>query len=126
MTVKIAKEFKIEFEERTIPSDADVEEVVAELTPALPEARLRACAASCKPKVRNVLLRLAENEEELPIIAMLFWMIIIGRHCTPRWCSLPAGLRWRGNRRRAMVDKIARGGGKSRDYLSANTRSIQS
>ena len=38
---KIAKEFKIEFEERTIPSDADVEAVVAERTTALLEARLR-------------------------------------------------------------------------------------
>ena len=71
---KIAKEFKIEFEERTIPSDADVEAVVAERTTALLEARLRQRdklqterSLRFTPLARN----LADNEEELPIITML-------------------------------------------------------
>jgi ATP-dependent RNA helicase DeaD len=71
---KIAKEFKIEFEERTIPSDADVEAVVAERTTALLEGRLRQRdklqterSHRFAPLARN----LADNEEELPIITML-------------------------------------------------------
>jgi len=71
---KIAKEFKIKFEERTIPSDEDVEAVVAERTTALLEARLRLRdklqterSQRFAPLARN----LAENEEELPIITML-------------------------------------------------------
>jgi ATP-dependent RNA helicase DeaD len=71
---KIAKEFKIEFEERTIPSDADVEAVVAERTTALLEARLRQrdkLQTERSLRFAPLARSLAENEEELPIITML-------------------------------------------------------
>jgi ATP-dependent RNA helicase DeaD len=71
---KIAKEFKIEFEERTIPSDADVEAVVAERTTALLEARLRQrdnLQTERSHRFTPLARSLAENEEELPIITML-------------------------------------------------------
>ena len=71
---KIAKEFKIEFEERTIPSDADVEAVVAERTTALLEARLRQrdkLQTERSLRFAPLARTLAENEEELPIITML-------------------------------------------------------
>ena len=71
---KIAKEFKIEFEERTIPSDADVEAVVAERTTALLEARLRLrdkLQTERSQRFAPLARSLAENEEELPIITML-------------------------------------------------------
>jgi ATP-dependent RNA helicase DeaD len=71
---KIAKEFKIEFEERTIPSDADVEAVVAERTTALLEARLRQrdkLQTERSLRFDPLARTLAENEEELPIITML-------------------------------------------------------
>jgi ATP-dependent RNA helicase DeaD len=71
---KIAKEFKIEFEERTIPSDADVEAVVAERTTALLEARLRQrdkLQTERSQRFAPLARSLAENEEELPIITML-------------------------------------------------------
>jgi ATP-dependent RNA helicase DeaD len=71
---KIAKEFKIEFEERTIPSDADVEAVVAERTTALLEARLRQrdkLQTERSNRFAPLARSLAENEEELPIITML-------------------------------------------------------
>ena len=71
---KIAKEFKIEFEERTIPSDSDVEAVVAERTTALLEARLRLrdkLQTERSQRFAPLARSLAENEEELPIITML-------------------------------------------------------
>jgi ATP-dependent RNA helicase DeaD len=71
---KIAKEFKIEFEERTIPSDADVEAVVAERTTALLEARLRLrdkLQTERSQRFAPLARSLVENEEELPIITML-------------------------------------------------------
>jgi ATP-dependent RNA helicase DeaD len=71
---KIAKEFKIEFEERTIPSDADVEAVVAERTTALLEARLRQrdkLQTERSHRFAPLAHSLVENEEELPIITML-------------------------------------------------------
>jgi ATP-dependent RNA helicase DeaD len=71
---KIAKEFKIEFEERTIPSDADVEAVVAERTTALLEARLRLrdkLQTERSQRFAPLARSLAESEEELPIITML-------------------------------------------------------
>jgi ATP-dependent RNA helicase DeaD len=71
---KIAKEFRIDFEERTIPSDADVEVVVAERTTALLEARLRQrdkLQTERSHRFDPLARSLAENEEELPIITML-------------------------------------------------------
>jgi ATP-dependent RNA helicase DeaD len=71
---RIAKEFKIGFEERTIPSDADVEVIVAERTTALLEARLRQrdkLQTERSHRFAPLARSLAENEEELPIITML-------------------------------------------------------
>ncbi len=71
---RIARAYSIPFEERPIPSDADVAVIVAERTTALLEARLRSRdklqterSQRFTPLARN----LAENEEELPIITML-------------------------------------------------------
>jgi len=89
---KIAKEFKIEFEERTIPSDADVEAVVAERTTALLEARLRLrdkLQTERSQRFAPLARSLAESEEELPIITMLL-DDYYSKRCTPRWCSLRA------------------------------------
>jgi ATP-dependent RNA helicase DeaD len=71
---KIAKTFSIPFEERTIPSDADVANIVAERTTALLEARLRSRDKLQSERSRRftpLASSLAESEEELPIIAML-------------------------------------------------------
>jgi ATP-dependent RNA helicase DeaD len=71
---KIAKTFSIPFEERTIPSDADVAAVVAERTTALLETRLRGRDKLQSERSRRftpLARSLAESEEELPIIAML-------------------------------------------------------
>ena len=71
---KIAREFKIPFEERTIPSDADVAVVVAERTTALLEARLRDRDKLQSERSRRfapLAQNLASSEEELPIITML-------------------------------------------------------
>jgi ATP-dependent RNA helicase DeaD len=71
---KIAREFSIPFEERTIPSDADVEAVVAERTTALLEARLRLrdkLQTERSHRFAPLARSFAENEEELPIITML-------------------------------------------------------
>jgi ATP-dependent RNA helicase DeaD len=71
---KIAKTFSIPFEERTIPSDADVAAVVAERTTALLETRLRGRDKLQSERSRRftpLARSLADNEEELPIIAML-------------------------------------------------------
>jgi ATP-dependent RNA helicase DeaD len=71
---KIGKEFKIPFEERPIPSDADVEAVVSERMTALLEARLRVRDKLQTERSRRfapLARSLAENEDELPIITML-------------------------------------------------------
>ncbi len=71
---KIGREFKIPFEERPIPSDADVEAVVAERMTALLEARLRGRDRLQSERSRRfapLARSLAENEDELPIITML-------------------------------------------------------
>jgi ATP-dependent RNA helicase DeaD len=71
---KIAKTFSIPFEERTIPSDADVAAVVAERTTALLETRLRGrdkLQSERSQRFTPLARSLAESEEELPIIAML-------------------------------------------------------
>jgi ATP-dependent RNA helicase DeaD len=71
---KIAKTYSIPFEERLIPSDADVAAIVAERTTALLEARLRGRDKLQSERSRRftpLARSLAESEEELPIIAML-------------------------------------------------------
>ena len=71
---RIAREFKIQFEERPIPTDADVEMVVTERTTALLEARLRLrdkLQTERSHRFGPLARSLAENEEELPIITML-------------------------------------------------------
>ncbi len=71
---RIAREFSIQFEERPIPSDADVELVVAERTTALLEARLRLrdkLQTERSHRFAPLARSLGENEEELPIITML-------------------------------------------------------
>lgn len=71
---KIAKQYSISMEERTIPSDDDVQAVVAERVTAMLEARLRTRdklqterSQRFAPLVRSLL----ESEDELPIITML-------------------------------------------------------
>lgn len=71
---RIRKQFNIPFEERPIPTDADVEAVVAERMTALLEARLRGRDRLQTERSRRftALARsLVENEEELPVITML-------------------------------------------------------
>jgi ATP-dependent RNA helicase DeaD len=71
---KIAKTFSIPFEERPIPSDADVATVVAERTTTLLEARLRGrdkLQTERSRRFTSLARSLAESEEEIPIIAML-------------------------------------------------------
>jgi ATP-dependent RNA helicase DeaD len=71
---KIAKAFGIPFQERIIPSDADVAAIVAERTTSLLEARLRARDKLQSERSRRftpLARSLVENEDELPIIAML-------------------------------------------------------
>lgn len=74
MLNRIAKQYNIPFEERTIPSDADVAAVVAERTTALLEARLRGrdkLQTERSHRFTPLARSLAENEDELPIITML-------------------------------------------------------
>jgi ATP-dependent RNA helicase DeaD len=71
---KIAREFKIPFDERTIPSDADVAALVAERTTALLEARLRdrdKLQSERSLRFGPLAQSLAASEEELPVITML-------------------------------------------------------
>jgi ATP-dependent RNA helicase DeaD len=71
---KIARTYKIPFEERTIPSDSDVAGLVAERTTALLEAHLRKRDKLQTERSRRftpLARSLSESEEELPIIAML-------------------------------------------------------
>ena len=71
---KIGKEFGIPFQERPIPSDADVEAVVAERVTALLEARLRGrdkLQSERSHRFAPLAHNLAENEDELAIITML-------------------------------------------------------
>jgi len=71
---RIAQRFGIDMEERPLPTDADVEAVVAERVTALLEARLRERdKLQTERSKRFVLLgrSLAENEDESAIIAML-------------------------------------------------------
>ncbi len=71
---KIAKQYGIELEERSIPSDADVQVVVAERATALLEARLRQrdkLQAERSQRFLPLARSLAENDEELALLAML-------------------------------------------------------
>jgi ATP-dependent RNA helicase DeaD len=71
---KIGKEFSIPFQERPIPSDADVEAVVAERVTALLEARLRGrdkLQSERSHRFAPLARSLAETEDESAIITML-------------------------------------------------------
>jgi ATP-dependent RNA helicase DeaD len=71
---RIARQYEIELEERTIPSDEDVAGVVAERLTALLEARLRdrdKLQAERSQRFVPLARSLAENEDELAIVAML-------------------------------------------------------
>jgi ATP-dependent RNA helicase DeaD len=71
---RIARQYEIDLEERTIPSDEDVAEVVAERLTALLEARLRdrdKLQAERSQRFIPLARELAEQEDELPIITML-------------------------------------------------------
>ena len=74
MLNRIGKQYNIPFEERTIPSDADVAAVVAERTTALLETRLRGrdkLQTERSHRFTSLARSLADNEDELPIITML-------------------------------------------------------
>jgi ATP-dependent RNA helicase DeaD len=71
---QIAKEYSIEMQERPLPTDADVEQIVSERVTALLEARLRQRDSLQKERsARFVPLgrSLAESEDESAIVAML-------------------------------------------------------
>jgi len=71
---RIARQYEIELEERIIPSDEDVADVVAERLTALLEARLRdrdKLQAERSQRFTPLARDLADQEEELPIITML-------------------------------------------------------
>jgi ATP-dependent RNA helicase DeaD len=71
---RIARQFEIGLEERIIPSDEDVANVVAERLTALLEARLRdrdKLQAERSQRFLPLARELAEQEDELPIITML-------------------------------------------------------
>ena len=71
---RIAKLYSIQMEERPIPTDADVQVVVAERATALLEARLRArdkLQTERSQRFIPLVHSLAENDEELAILTML-------------------------------------------------------
>lgn len=71
---RIAQRYKIELQERPLPTDEDVAAVVAERATVLLEARLRErdkLKAERGERFVPLARSLAENEDELPIIAML-------------------------------------------------------
>lgn len=71
---RIASQYQIEFEERIIPSDEDVANVVAERLTALLEARLRdrdKLHAERSRRFEALARSLAGQEDELPIVTML-------------------------------------------------------
>ena len=71
---RIAKHYTIDMEERTLPTDADVETVVAERVTSLLEARLRErdkLQTERSQRFIRLARNLAESEDELAIIAML-------------------------------------------------------
>lgn len=71
---RIAKRFSIEFQERSLPTDADVEAIVEERLTALLEARLRERDTLQTERSRRftALARsLSESEDELAVVTML-------------------------------------------------------
>jgi len=71
---RIAKRFSVEFEERTLPSDADLEAVVAERVTALLEARLRERDNIQQERARrftSLARTWAESEDEVSLLTML-------------------------------------------------------
>jgi len=71
---RISRQYEIDLEERIIPSDEDVADVVAERLTALLEARLRdrdRLQSERSQRFIPLARELAEHEEELPIITML-------------------------------------------------------
>lgn len=72
--VRIAKRFDIDMQERPLPTDADVEQMVSERVTALLEARLRTrdkLHIERSQRFASVGRSLAESEDESAIIAML-------------------------------------------------------
>ena len=71
---RIAKRYSIDMQERALPTDADVEVIVAERVTALLEARLRErnrLQTERSERLVPLARSLAENEDEVAIIAML-------------------------------------------------------
>jgi ATP-dependent RNA helicase DeaD len=71
---RIARHYEIEFEERIIPSDEDVAELVGERLTALLEARLRnrdKLQSERSQRFIPLARELVEQEHEIPIITML-------------------------------------------------------
>jgi len=71
---RIARHYAIDLQERPLPSDADVEAVVAERVTALLEARLRGrdkLQTERSQRFAPLARSLIENEDELPILTML-------------------------------------------------------
>ena len=71
---RIAKRYSMSLQERPLPTDADVAAVVTERVTALLEARLRDRDSQQTERSRRFIAlgrSLAENEDELPLIAML-------------------------------------------------------
>jgi ATP-dependent RNA helicase DeaD len=71
---RIAKQYDIPMEERSIPTDADVQAVVAERATALLEARLRErdkLQTERSQRFLPLVRSLAENDEELALLTML-------------------------------------------------------
>jgi ATP-dependent RNA helicase DeaD len=86
---RIAKRFNVEFEERPLPSDADVETVVGERVTALLEARLRERDSLQSERSRRftALARTwAESEDEMALITMLideYYQAMLHKPVTP-------------------------------------------
>jgi ATP-dependent RNA helicase DeaD len=71
---QIARTYSLSFEERALPSDADVEAAVGERVTAMLEERLRGLDRVQRERLQrfiNLGRSLADTEDELPIIAML-------------------------------------------------------
>ncbi len=70
----IAKQFEVDLEMRVAPTDEEVQEVVSERVTALLEAKLRKVDRLVAERMQRMLplaRRLAENDDELAVIAML-------------------------------------------------------
>jgi ATP-dependent RNA helicase DeaD len=72
--LRIGQRFQIDFQERPLPTDEDVEKIVSERLTALLESRLRSrdrLQAERMDRFTNLSLRLADNEEGNRLLAML-------------------------------------------------------